>query len=406
MKKRVVSGIKPSGDLHIGNYLGAIAQWVKLQDDFDMMVFVADLHAITVPQDPKELRRRTIEIVKIYMAAGLDTSQVTIFAQSQIHEHAELCWILNTITRNGDLTKMTQFKDKSGFDIDLFDREMEEFMLNQKQQEELVNNSLANIKEDLSSKNKQFDINKLNEESLFRALGIGLKHGIKVASSVAKKFFIIAVKERFNSVGVGLFDYPVLMAGDIMLYDADLVPVGDDQVQHIELARTIGRRFNKRFGDIFKMPRPLLQKEGARIMALDNPSKKMSKSAASENGYIALNDDPERARKKIMKAVTDSGTEIVFSDEKPALKNLITIHALFSGVTTSEIEAMYAGKGYAEFKTGLAGVVVAFLEDFQIKYAAISDEDVMETLRKGAEKARTLAQKKILEVKESVGFLV
>lgn len=328
MKKRIVSGIKPSGDLHIGNYLGAIAQWTKLQDEYETMLFIADLHAITVPQKPDELRRRTIEIAKIYLAAGIDPNKVTIFVQSHIHEHAELCWILNTMTRIGDLEKMTQFKDKAG-------------------------------------------------------------------------------DENRETAGVGLFDYPVLMAGDIMMYDAQFVPVGDDQVQHIELTRTLGRRFNKRFGqEIFTIPQPLLQESGARIMALDNPNKKMSKSAASDAGYIALNDTPEQARKKIMRAVTDSGMEIVYADDKPALKNLINIYALFSGQSTAEIETLYRGKGYADFKTGLADVVVAFLTDFQSKYAAISDEEVMTVLRDGAQKARLLAQKKIEEVKKVVGFVV
>ena len=324
----MVSGIKPSGDLHIGNYLGAIAQWTKLQDEYEAMLFIADLHAITVPQKPEELRRRTIEIAKVYLAAGIDPNKVTIFVQSQIHEHAELCWILNTVTRIGDLEKMTQFKDKAG-------------------------------------------------------------------------------DEKRETAGVGLFDYPVLMAGDIMMYDAQFVPVGDDQVQHIELTRTLGRRFNKRFGqEIFTIPQPLLQESGARIMALDNPAKKMSKSAASDAGYIALNDTPEQARKKIMRAVTDSGMEIVYTDDKPALKNLINIYALFSSQSTKEIEKMYQGKGYADFKTGLADVVVAFLTDFQTKYAAISDEEVLVVLRNGAEKARSLAQKKMEEVKKVVGFVV
>jgi tryptophanyl-tRNA synthetase len=327
MKQRMVSGIKPSGDLHIGNYLGAIAQWTKLQEEYDVMLFIADLHAITVPQQPDNLRRRTIEIAKVYLASGIDPFKVTIFVQSQIHEHAELCWILNTVTRVGDLEKMTQFKDKSADDI----RE---------------------------------------------------------------------------TAGVGLFDYPVLMAGDIMMYDAQFVPVGDDQVQHIELARTIGRRFNKRFGEVFTMPKPLLQTSGgARIMALDNPVKKMSKSAHSEGSYIALNDEPEKARKKIMKAMTDSGTEIVYNDDKPALKNLITIYALLTGKTTEEIEKMYSDRGYSDFKTGLADAVVIFLQDFQTKFKAISDEEVMRVLKEGAEKVRPLAQQKIREVKKLVGFV-
>lgn len=325
MKKRVVSGIKPSGDLHLGNYLGAITQWATLQDEYEVLLFVADLHAITVPQEPKELHRRTIEIVRTYLAAGLDPSKVTIFAQSHIHEHTELCWILNTIARMGDLEKMTQFKDKSGSDT-------------------------------------------------------------------------------HETVGVGLFDYPVLMAGDIMMYDAQLVPVGDDQVQHIELARTLGRRFNKRFGETFVLPQPLLREEGSRIMALDDPLKKMSKSAVSEWGYIALSDDPEKARKKIMRAVTDSGTEIVYRDDKPALKNLITIFALLSGKATDEIERIFVGKGYVDFKSALADEVISFLCDFQQKLAAISEGMALEVLQIGAEKASRLAQIKMQEVKKKVGF--
>jgi tryptophanyl-tRNA synthetase len=357
MKKRIVSGIQPSGNLHIGNYLGAIRQWIGLQDEFDMIAMVVDMHAITVPQKPEDLRRRTVEIAKIYLAAGLDPSKVAIFAQSHVPEHTELCWILNTITKNGDLTKMTQFKDKSDVDFDEIGKEFSEIQADWMK-------SLQNW------------------------------------------------KERFNSVGVGLFDYPVLMAGDILMYDAELVPVGEDQVQHIELTRTLGRRFNKKFGDTFRIPQPLLQKEGARIMALDNPQKKMSKSATSEYNYIALNDTPEQARKKIMKAVTDSGSEIVYQDDppageagKPALKNLINIYSLLSGKTTAEIEQMYVGKGYADFKRGLADVVAEFLTDFQGKFNAISDEDVVKVLREGAEKVRPLAQKKMLEVKQKVGFL-
>lgn len=354
MKQRLVSGIKPSGDLHIGNYLGAIAQWTKLQDEYEVFLFIADLHAITVPQKPEELRRRTIEIAKIYLAAGLDLSKVTIFVQSHIPEHTELCWILNTITRNGDLTKMTQFKDKSGFDIDT------------------------------------------------------LEEAAQYQDPLLIRQRLVEIKEQFSSVSVGLFDYPVLMAGDIMLYDAEFVPVGDDQVQHIELARSIGRRFNKRFGEeIFVMPRPLLQESGgARIMALDNPLKKMSKSSTSENSYIALNDEPEKARKKIMRAMTDSGTEIIYSDEKPALKNLINIYALFVDKTTTEVEQLYVGKGYAEFKKDLADIVVDFLEGFQKKYTAVSDEEIVRVLQAGMQKARPLAQQKIHAVKQLVGFVL
>jgi tryptophanyl-tRNA synthetase len=327
MKKRLISGVKPSGELHLGNYLGALSQWVHLQDEYDVFLFVADLHAITVPQQPDVLRRWTLDTVKNYLAAGVDPKKVTIFAQSQVHEHAELCWILNTIARIGDLEKMTQFKDKT---------------------------------------------NNAHKET----------------------------------AGVGLFDYPVLMAADIMLYDAMVVPVGEDQVQHIELTRTLGRRFNKHFGEVFVLPQPMLQKYGARIMALDNSSKKMSKSSTSEYSYITMNDSLEQARKKIMKAVTDSGTEIVFSDEKPALKNLITIFSILSATTPEEVVRAYRGKGYADFKHELADQVVVFLEMFQSKVAKISDEEVKEILKKGAVKAQLIARKKVDEIKKRIGFLV
>ncbi len=350
-KQRMVSGIKPSGELHIGNYLGAIRQWVDLQEQFDLFLFVADLHAITVPQDPEELRRRTIEVVRIYLAAGLDPAKTTLFVQSQVPEHAQLGWILNTITKNGDLTKMTQFKDKSGFDIDT------------------------------------------------------LEETVQHQDPLLIKQRLVGIKEQFNSVGVGLFDYPVLMSGDILLYGAEKVPVGEDQVQHVELTRTLARRFNKRFGDTFTMPQPLVRTEGARIMALDNPTKKMSKSAASEYGYVALGDTPEAARRKIMKAMTDSGHEIVYVEDKPALRNLVNIYTLLTDRKPEDIVGQYLGAGYADFKKDLADVVASFLEDFQGKLSAISDEQVEEVLRLGAGRARMEASAKLAEAYQKVGFL-
>lgn len=327
MKQRIFSGVQPSGSLHIGNYLGAIKNWVSLQNDYEAIFCIVDLHAITVPQDPKVLREKIIEIAKIYVACGIDLKKSTIFVQSQVKEHAELGWILNTITKISELSKMTQFKDKSA------------------------------------------------------------KNGIEGSD-------------------VGLFDYPVLMAADILLYDTAVVPVGEDQVQHIELTRTLARRFNTRFGETFIVPEARINQEGKRIMGLDNPVKKMSKSAESSYNYIALNDDVETVRKKIKKAVTDSGSEIVYSDEKPALKNLINIYSLFSGKTTSEIEKMYVGKGYGDFKKDLAEVINNFLVPFQEKFNSISDEEILAVLKDGAEKVRKIAEKKMGEVKEKVGFLV
>ncbi len=324
--QRLFSGIQPSGNLHLGNYLGAIKQWVALQDQYEAFFCVVDLHAITVPQDPDELRKKILEIAKIYLAAGVNPEQSTIFIQSHVAGHTELGWILNTIATMGELGRMTQYKDKSQ-------------------------------------------------------------------------------KEGWEGSGVGLFDYPVLMAADVLLYDAEAVPVGKDQMQHIELMRDLAQRFNNRFGETFVMPKGVLSKEGQLIMALDDPEKKMSKSAASEYNYIALTDDADTVRRKIKKAVTDSGSEIVYSDEKPALKNLINIYTLLSGKSTNEIEAMYSGKGYGDFKTDLAEVVVNFLVPFQERLAALSDEEVMRVLRAGAEKANALAKQKIQAVYEKVGLV-
>lgn len=325
-KKRIFSGVQPSGNLHIGNYLGAIKNWVKLQDEYDSIFCVVDLHAITIPQDPKQLSQKTIEIAKNYLAAGIDPEKSAIFVQSHIPEHSELTWILNTIAKISELERMTQFKDK-------------------------------------------------------------------------------AVKDR-EGVGVGLFDYPALMAADILLYDTQVVPVGEDQVQHIELTRTLAKRFNSKFGETFVIPEPYVVKEGMRIMGLDDPAKKMSKSAPSEYNYISLTDDENAARRKIKKAVTDSGSEIIYSDGKPALKNLINIYSLFANKSVKEIEKIYVNKGYAEFKNGLAEVINGFLVPFQRKMAYLSDKAVIDILKKGAEKVRPLAQKKLEEVKKKIGFLV
>ncbi len=327
MKQRIFSGVQPSGNLHIGNYLGAIKNWVELQDEYESIFCVVDLHAITVPQDPETLRKKTIEIAKIYLAAGIDPEKSSIFIQSHVPEHAELAWILNTIAKIPELEKMTQFKDK-------------------------------------------------------------------------------LQKESRESASVGLFDYPALMAADILLYNTQTVPVGEDQIQHIELTRTLAKRFNHRFGDTFIIPEPFVRKEGMRIMGLDDPIKKMSKSAKSEYNYISLIDSEETVRRKIKKAVTDSGTEIVYSDDKPALKNLINIYSLLSEKSSKEIEQMYAGKGYADFKNDLAEVIINFLKPFQEKINALSDEKVLEILKQGAEKVRPLAKQKLDEVKKKIGFVL
>ncbi len=326
--KKIFSGVQPSGDLHLGNYLGAIKNWVSMQSEFDTTFCIVDLHAITVAQEPVELQRRILDVAKAYLALGIDPKKSTIFVQSDVRAHTELCWILNCVAaRMGDMEKMTQFKDKSA-------------------------------------------------------------------------------KGDVERASVGLFDYPVLMAADILLYDTDVVPVGEDQVQHVELARTLARRFNKKFGDTFVIPQPKLTKEGKRIMGLDDPTKKMSKSASSEYNYITLMDTPDVVQKKIRKAVTDSGSEIVYSDEKPALQNLINIYSLFSGDSTENIEKKYIGKGYGDFKNALADVVVNFLVPFQERVKLMSDEDIKKILNKGAMKANEQAEQKIRDVKDRIGLVI
>ncbi len=323
-KKRIFSGVQPSGELHIGNYLGAIKQWVEMQDEYESIFCVVDLHAITIKQDPEELRKKIIEIAKIYISAGIDPKKSVIFQQSDISEHSEVAWILNTITRMSDLNKMTQFKDKGG---------------------------------------------------------------------------------EGENVAVGLFDYPVLMAADILLYNTDVVPVGEDQKQHVELARDLAKRFNHQFGGTFRVPDVSIQKEGARIMGLDDPAKKMSKSASSELNYIALTDDPERAAKKIMKAVTDTEAVVKYDKEnKPGISNLLNIYHLLSGEKITEIEDKYKGKGYGDFKKDLAEIVKNFLIDFQEKYNAISDEEVREILDTGAKKIKPIASETYLRVKKIMGI--
>jgi tryptophanyl-tRNA synthetase len=344
-KKIIFSGIQPSGNLHIGNYLGAIKQWVDLQDEYACIFCVVDYHAMTVKQDPKELRRRIIEIAKIYLAAGIDARNVIIFQQSDVSAHAELAWILNTISRMSDLFRMTQFKDKAGLQTDW---------------------------NDLSGEDMEKFKNTLNQ---------------------------------INKVGVGLFAYPVLMAADILLYNTDIVPVGDDQKQHVELTRDLAKRFNHEFGETFKIPEVKIKKESARIMALDEPTKKMSKSAQNRNSRIELLDDPEQAAKKIMRSVTDTGAEIKFDMEnKPGISNLLNIFSLLGEISVSELEIKYRGRGYGVFKADLAVLVKNFLKEFQNKYSAISDADVKKILEQGAEKAHALSNKTLKLVKERAGI--
>lgn len=402
--KRLFSGIQPSGNLHLGNYLGAIKQWVDMQNepasadsDRHKSIFcIVDLHAITTSQDPTALREKTLEIAKIYLASGINPEKATLFIQSHVSAHTELGWILNTIARIGDLEKMTQFKDKAG----LVDRRSADSKI--KELLDISNKSITEV--DITA----FHVGGENDykgESYRKNLPLLLKSFLDLRKATIALNELRYDYSRQESVGVGLFDYPVLMAADILLYDTDVVPVGKDQMQHIELTRDLAERFNKRFGETFVIPEGKLSKEGQLIMGLDDPSKKMSKSAPSEYNYIALTDDADTVRRKIKKAVTDSGSEIVYSDDKPALKNLINIYTLLSGKTPQEIEAMYVGKGYGDFKTDLAEVVVSFLTPFQERLAAISDEQVLAILKAGAEKVRPLAEAKLHAVYEKMGLI-
>ncbi len=325
IKKRIFSGVQPSGNLHLGNYLGAILQWVDLQNEYDSIFCVVDYHAITVKQDPKILREKIIEIARIYLAAGINPKKSIIFQQSDVRAHTELAWILNCVSaRISDLNKMTQFKDKSG--------------------------------------------------------------------------------KKVNNVSVGLFDYPVLQAADILLYNTEVVPVGEDQVQHIELARDLAKRFNYNYKDVFKLPFEKVMEEGARIMSLDDPLKKMSKSASSEASWIGLLDDPKKAVKKIMKATTDTGTEVKYDfKDKPGISNLLTIYSLLSGKSIKDLEKEYKNKMYGDFKKGLSEIVKEFLILFQEKYNSIQESEVREILIDGAKRADLIAEETLRKVKEAIG---
>ncbi len=329
-QKTIFSGIQPSGNLHLGNYLGAIKNWVALQDEYQSIFCVVDLHAITIPQDPEQLRKKSIEVAKIYLAAGIDPAKSTIFIQSHVPEHCELMWTLNTIAKTGELFKMTQFKDKTG------------------------------TKDDFVSK----------------------------------------------SVPAGLLNYPILMAADILLYDADLVPVGEDQNQHVEITRILGKRFNSKFGETFRLPKTYLLKEGMRIMGLNDPTKKMSKSAESKYDRIDLLDSPDEIREKIKKAVTDSDSKIGYDDDRPAIKNLLNIFALVTDSQPDKLVTQFENKGYEKFKKGLADAVIEYLAPFQKRYHEIPDTDVQMILAQGAKKLAPFAKKKMAEVKEKLGFVM
>lgn len=381
-RKIIFSGVQPSGVLHLGNYLGALAQWVEMQNQSNCIFCVVDYHAITVKQTPEELNRRILDVVKTYLAAGINPEKSVIFQQSDIKEHTELAWILNCVAKVSELKRMTQFKEKtSTISIDKIDwSAFEEY--------KEITKLMGNYANGKISKNEYDENSKEKLESLVdRLIDLRIEYG------------------KQENVGVGLFDYPVLMAADILLYNTDAVPVGDDQVQHVELTRTLAQRFNRDYGQVFKIPEAAVRKQGARIMGLDDPTKKMSKSASSPANYIALTDTPETAAKKIMRAVTDSGSEIKFDPKgKPAISNLMTIYSLLSDTSIKELEKKYKDKGYGDFKKDLAEVVKNFLVEFQIKYNSFKDDDVKQILKEGAEKIRPIAQETLKKVKKNLGI--
>jgi len=325
--KRMLSGIKPSGDLNIGGYSGALSQFVRNQEEFECFYFIPDFHAITVYQDPAELRARSRELAALYVASGLDPKRSTIFLQSHVSAHAELGWLMETQAHFGELSRMTQFKDKSD--------------------------------------------------------------GKEVVSSA-------------------LFTYPALMAADILLYRATHVPVGDDQKQHVELTRDLASRFNNRYGEAFVVPEPVIQETGARIMGLDDPSNKMSKSNPNISSYILMLDKPADIRKKFSRAVTDSEMSVRYDWEtKPAVSNLIEIHSVFSGLSIPEVEQRFAGEGYGTFKKEIAEVVIEKLTPIQEHFNDIVNSDELtQILRDGAERASSVANETLRKAKENMGFLI
>jgi len=324
MTKRIFSGAQPTGNVHLGNYLGALKNWVALQHEYESFFCIVNLHALTVPQDPKLLLEKTRDLARIYLAVGIDPDVSTIFIQSDVPEHTQLTWVLNGVARQGELERMTQFKEKA--------------------------------------------------------------------------------KKQQENVSVGLFDYPVLMAADILLYHTDLVPVGDDQKQHLELTRDLAIRFNRDYGETFKVPEPYIPKVGARIMSLSDPLKKMSKSDDDPNGCVLLMDDADTVLRKFKRAVTDSGTEIRFDESRPAINNLLEIYHLITGKSPAEVEEHFAGKGYAQLKGDLAEVTIEFLRPFQQQVEEITDERLDGLLQQGREKASKIAGATLAQVYQRIGI--
>ncbi|MBQ2712109.1 MAG: tryptophan--tRNA ligase [Clostridia bacterium] len=326
-KKILFSGIQPTGILTLGNYIGAIRNWIHLQEEYECIFCVVDMHAITVRQEPKELRKNTLSLLALYLAAGIDPSKSTLFVQSHVPAHAELAWVLNCNSYLGELSRMTQFKDKS--------------------------------------------------------------------------------KKQGANISVGLLDYPVLMAADILLYQTALVPVGADQKQHLELSRDIAIRFNSHYSPTFTVPEPYIPKTGARIMSLQDPTSKMSKSDPNENGYISLLDTPDVIMRKFKRAVTDSDGCVRAAEDKPGVTNLMSIYGAITGKSMEAIEQEFEGKGYGDFKTAVADAVIATLTPIQEEQKRLLGDKpyLMGILKEGAERANYMARKTLSKVYRKIGFL-
>lgn len=419
-KKTIFSGIQPSGNLHLGNYLGAISQWIAMQEKYNCIFCVVDYHAITVPQDPKILKEKIIEIAKIYIASGINPKKAIIFQQSDIKEHTELAWVLNCIANAGELKRMTQFNDKTK--IISLEKQKEIFKNNlEKSAKENLEEMKKNMKRIIEN-NYSLDVMYKAQKNKLRELLGRLVEDVSIeTSNGARNYFSNAIKDfskmindensKFNKSNVALFDYPVLMAADILLYNTDTVPVGDDQSQHVELTRTLARRFNKKYGETFKVPELIIRKGlsddqsgGARIMGLDDPTKKMSKSASSELNYIALTDDPKKAAKKIMRATTDSDAKIKYDEKnKPGISNLLTIYSLLANISIEKLVDNYKNKGYGDFKKDLSLVVENFLIEFQEKYNKISDKDVQKIFNESVKKLEKISSETMSRVKKRIG---
>ena len=394
MKKRIFSGAQPTGELHIGNYLGALKNWVELQDEYESFYCIVNLHAITLPQDPKVLRQKTLDLARIYLAAGIDPAKSTIFIQSDVPEHSELTWVLATQSRMGELERMTQFKEKS-----------RKFALETRPAyyEKILHILIETEDASIIAKNTG-----RTYEEILREFGTPEDRTEEQRKALNREFEFLVDNWRSEAeskrVSVGLFTYPVLMASDILLYQTDLVPIGQDQKQHLELTRDLAERFNRDFGETFVVPEPYIPPVGAKIMSLQDPLKKMSKSDENANGSIFLLDDADTITKKFKKAVTDSGTEINFDDSRPAIKNLLTIFQLLTGKTADSCVAHFEGKGYGQFKADLADATIEFLKPFQDRVNNYSDDELSAILKSGAEKARSIAAETLKDVYKKLGI--